>query len=247
MYESAPAASEHAIGVAEEFSDRPEFLHGVRQLFRSSEGVSLDELYDDTRLFVFGAARSFHKSADPLLRMEDEGLWPWIGQRRLAAALREIWQCGKVGFTLLPDATRTPLEIHEQMATDLLQDLTLGGDLDPESLLRNTEDERDLDFYRALPDWFDIYRGSWGASVEQCAAGVCWTTSREIAAWYARRFSSRERVLLRARIHKSDVATVFASEHEIAVRPDDFERLELEPAENGRFPENGQWDGGALA
>ena len=161
----------------------------------------------------------------------------------MAEELRCTWQSGRVGFNLLPDPADVSLDEYNDEVGRLLSDLEDGGDLDPEQLLTNTPC-RDLDFWNSLPRKFTVYRGSYGVSAEKCAAGVCWTTKREIAEWFAlRALREGDPVLVSARIHKTQVSTVFANEYEIAVQPHRFKQLKIRRRDCGHFPEDGEWDG----
>jgi hypothetical protein len=96
--------------------------------------------------------------------------------------------------------------------------------------------DEDADFFRSLPERFIVYRGAAGISHELAGMGVCWTTQREIAEWFAQRSvwdrNQVEPVLVTARVKKAEVVAAKASEHEVvcmqegpagssAVRPND--------------------------
>ena len=227
--------------IALEFSDEPEFLKGVRKLFTTSDGLSAEDLKRDAMMFVT-PYRPIHSCHEPLIGLEKR-LTPFINPVRLASVLRLTWQSSKIGFNLLPNPAALTLEEYGFEADCLMCDITDGEYLCLERLLTNTE-ERDLDFWNSLPRKFTVYRGSYGVSAEKCAAGVCWTTKREIAEWFAlRAFREGDPVLVRARIHKTQVSTVFANEYEIAVQPNRFKQLKIRQRDCGRFPDDGEWNG----
>ncbi len=229
--------------IALEFSDAPEFLDGVRRLFTTSEGLSAEDLKRDTEMFISGSRRSHYLCYQPMSYL-DEKLAFWIDPVRRASVIRSAWQIAKVGFYLLPDPAEVDLDDYCEQAYDLLSGLTAYEAVDPEYLLTNSR-ERDLDFWHSLPSTFTVYRGALGVSAEACAAGICWTTKREIAEWYALRWGKGRRhpVLVSAQIYKTEVSTVFANEYEIAVQPDRFEQLKIRWQDCGHFPEDGEWDG----
>ncbi len=229
--------------IALEFSNAPEFLEGVRRLFNCGYDLTAEELERDAMMFLFNSRLSYHRCYEPLIAIE-ESLSQFIDPSRLASVLRLIWQSDNVGFNLLSGPAGKSLDNYVFEADYLLNDLTDSGGFGPERLLTNTVDGRDLDFWHSLPRKFTVYRGAYGVTAEQCAAGVCWTTKREIAEWFAlRAFSDGDPVLVSARIFKSQVSTIFAKEYEIAVRPDCFKELKIKRRSGGHFPEDGEWDG----
>jgi len=230
--------------IALEFSDSPLFLEEVRKLFTTSEGVSANQLELCSWWFSSTSQLPYHRYIELLIAFE-ENLSQFIDPARLASLLRIIWQSNEAGFNLLPDPAKTPVEEYGFAAGGLLSELTNGDEFGPERLLSNAK-YRDLDFWLSLPRKFTIYRGSFGISAENCAVGVCWTTKREIAEWFAlRALRQRDPVLVSARIFKSQVSTVFAYAHEIAVQPDRFKQLKIRRRRCGRFPVGGCWNGEA--
>lgn len=133
----------------------------------------------------------------------------------LAAMIYANWSGGKVGFQFLPDPAE--VEPEEYFAeTDQLIELFDGAtDSNPRRILVG----EDREFYDSLPDRFTVYRGCAGISAEIAGAGVCWTTRREIAEWFATRaFQNPEApVLVTARVGKAEVRLARASEFEIVV------------------------------
>jgi len=96
----------------------------------------------------------------------------------------------------------------------LILDLDLG---DPRRILVG----EDRNFYDSLPDRFTVYRGCAGVSLEHARAGICWTTKRDIAEWFADRSADRNArpVLISARVRKADVLLTKAAECEVVAIP----------------------------
>src|SRR5262249_52799429 len=140
-----------------------------------------------------------------------------------AATLYRVWQGTDTGFDIgwqfLPNPQETDPVKYDAEAGDLIGALWAAYD-DPRAVLTNTR-APDLDYYNSLPERFTVYRGGYGLPAEQLARGVCWTTRRPIAEWFAIRFRPKhqEPVLVSARIDKREVALAFSSEYEIACRP----------------------------
>ena len=147
----------------------------------------------------------------------------WLDDKMLAAAVRAHWQGGKIGFAFLPDPDG--VNTDEDEYADKVEQLKalLRGKLGldhwgPRDLIASHEFEQDLDFYDSLPDRLLVYRGVPGVDPGLVALGLCWTTEREIAEWFATR-GPEPHTLLRANIRKVDIATVFDSECEVVVNP----------------------------
>lgn len=156
----------------------------------------------------------------------------------IAATIYHNWHGGKAGFQFLPDPAATDPEDYETEAFDLIETLDAGIWGDPSRIL--TGDDRR--FYDSLPDRFTVYRGCAGVSPEVGALGVCWTTQRDIAEWFADR-SSRERsqrVVLSARARKEDVRLAKASEFEVVLMPRSARVLKPSKSTNIRRP-NMEW------
>ena len=72
-----------------------------------------------------------------------------------------------------------------------------------------------------LPDMVPVWRGTSKLSQAQSARGYSWTTSKEVAYWFARRFASinGNPLVLAAQAPKSDVAffTNSRQEHEVVL------------------------------
>lgn len=136
----------------------------------------------------------------------------------LAATIRYNWHGGKAGFQFLPDPAKTDFDAYVEEAWSLLELFDQALDGDPRRIL--TGDDRA--FFDSLPDWFTVYRGCAGVSIEHAAAGVCWTTQRDVAEWFAARsasFVNAEPILITARIRKANVRFAKASEFEVVTMP----------------------------
>lgn len=144
--------------------------------------------------------------------------------RLVAACLYEAWQGGKGGFQFLPDPAETDPEEYDDLVSGLIETLEDGAP-DPRQVLLNGY-SNDLDFYNSLPGSFTVYRGTGGIPAERAAAGVCWTTSRAMADWFAGRLSGAP-VVISARVRKSEVRLAFSGEHEIVVAPRKFRVLKF--------------------
>ena len=139
----------------------------------------------------------------------------WYADRvLLAAILYYNWFGGKVGFQFLPDPAKTELEEYEWEVDGLILDLDLR---DPRRILVG----EDRDFYDSLPDTFTVYRGCAGVSLEHARAGICWSTKRDIAEWFADRSADRNArpVLISARVRKANVRLTNAAECEVVAIP----------------------------
>ena len=142
----------------------------------------------------------------------------------LAAAFRYNWHGGKVGFQFLPDPATTGPDDYDSEAWELLNVFDEGTGGDPRRILTGD----DLAFFDSLPDSFTIYRGTHGLTAERAAAGVCWTTRREVAEWFARR-GTRDRVVIMARCRKADVRMAKAAECEVVTIPSRVRQIKCRP------------------
>jgi hypothetical protein len=132
----------------------------------------------------------------------------------LAAVIRWNWHGGKIGFQFLPNPAETDLDEYIYQAGSLLD--LLEGDA---RLILTGEDRA---FFDSLPDRLTVYRGCAGISIDHAAAGVCWTTKREVAEWFALRtadITKPEPILLSARIAKADIRLAKAAEFEVVTSP----------------------------
>jgi hypothetical protein len=152
-----------------------------------------------------------------LVRLILEELFWQADPLQLAATIRYNWHGGRAGFQFLPDPAQTDIGSYKEQAMELVSLLDEANQGDPLRIL--TGDDRA--FFDTLPARFTIYRGCAGVSIEHAAAGICWTTRREVAEWFAVRSARRaaEPILLSARISKSDVFLVKASEFEVVTMP----------------------------
>ena len=133
----------------------------------------------------------------------------------VAAVFRFNWHGGKAGFQFLPDPATTDPDDYDEEAAELLDALDQGTGGDPRRVLTGA----DLAFFESLPDRFTVYRGARGLTPERAAAGVCWTTRREIAEWFARRGGGGDAVVVTARCRKADVRLAKADECEVVTIP----------------------------
>lgn len=140
----------------------------------------------------------------------------------LAAFVAYNWQDGRVGLQFLPDPAKTEPDDYYADVWDLLEILDASK---PTCILT----EQDRSFYDSLPEKFVAYRGCHSVSVDQAGSGVCWTTDRKIAEWFAGRGSGVEPVVVSAWVRKADVRLAFAIEHEVVVAPRRVRKLKYTP------------------
>lgn len=89
------------------------------------------------------------------------------------------------------------------------------------------------EFDRPLRGSQTVYRGTANVTPEQAAQGLSWTTSREIACWFAYRFSETTPVVLTADVPVSEVIywSDERSEREVILRSPPPVRLDDQPHE----------------
>jgi hypothetical protein len=134
------------------------------------------------------------------------------------------WTGGKVGFQFLPDPATVDPDEYEDNAVLILDALADAG---PPSRFMVGED---LDFYNALPNVITIYRGFAGVSDELGASGLCWTTNKECARWFAWRAGDYKKSpprLIMAKVSKRDVLMSHDFEDEIVARPRSFKAVKF--------------------
>lgn len=173
---------------------------------------------------LVNAVREMVKDADPLL---------------IAATVYRNWHGGKIGFQFLPRPGEVdwPDEYYVE-ASALLDQIRDGTGGDPRRILL----ENDRAFFDALPERLTVYRGAAGISSEMTGFGVCWTTRREVAEWFAWRSAEYfgSPVVMTARIKKSDVVLAKALEFEIVAMPRNPRRIECRPLPK-RSPIEQEW------
>ncbi len=140
-----------------------------------------------------------------------------VCQTLVAAMLYHTWSGGRVGFAHLPNPRLCDYDEYVAEGDDLSIILRRGTNGDPLRVLTNA----DREFFLSLPESFTIYRGGAGIDKDMLGAGMCWTTNRNTAEWFAVRSSSEgcPPVLVSARIRKSEVLLSRASEFEIVCAP----------------------------
>ena len=143
----------------------------------------------------------------------------------VAAVFRFNWHGGKAGFQFLPDPATADPDDYDGEAWELLETLDQGTGGDPRRILTGA----DIAFFDSLPDRFTIYRGVRGLTPERAAAGVCWTTRREVAEWFARRGGSDDAVVVTAQCRKADVRLAKADECEVVTIPSRAREIRCRP------------------
>ncbi len=147
----------------------------------------------------------------------------------IAATIRVNWHGGKVGFQFLPDPLSVSDDEYMEAGYELaaLFDDALDGN--PLRILTG----EDLAFYNSLPEQFTIYRGCAGISPELAGSGVCWTTRRDIAEWFARRAVMFNRdaapVVMTNRTKKRAIWMAKALEYEIVALPGRSRQIKCRP------------------
>lgn len=188
---------------------RPDqWVEPLRAFLRNNSDKSPEELQDMAAELTPGSmhnnTRLFYKAMNaifapcPILR---------------AAVIGRTWGGGKVGFQHLPDPRAADPDDYQYMADEIAQWLS---DVDPTAILVG----EDRAFYDALPERFTVYRGCAGIDGETAARGLCWTTKRDIAEWFANKSAAVdcEPILLSARVSRQAVLLAFAGEHEVVAQ-----------------------------
>jgi hypothetical protein len=158
----------------------------------------------------------------------------------LAAMIRHNWHGGKAGFQFLPDPAETDPDEYWSEACGLVELLEDGIDGDPRRILT----EEDLAFFESLPERFTIYRGASKVSGEVASHGLCWTTRRPIAEWFATRSASQNGgspVLISAQVYRAAVLFVKASEFEVVAQIGRWRELKCKARKSRPDPE--EWRG----
>jgi hypothetical protein len=176
---------------------------------RNNSFLSADELADIARSVSPGGAHT----GGFMIRILQRNLWH-VDPLLVTATIYANWHGGKVGFQFLDSPRDADPDAYEEEATSLIDYLGGATDWNPRRVLTGD----DLSFYDALPDAFTVYRGCAGVSPDMVALGVCWTTNRAVADWFAGR-SNGERVVMTARAKKHEVVLVNASEAEVVLQP----------------------------
>ena len=138
----------------------------------------------------------------------------------------------------MPYPSGINIEDYESKASDLMALLNQGTEGDPRRILT----EKDKSFYDSLPSRFTVYRGCAGISTEFAAAGVCWTTRRKIAEWFAAR-GPGDPIVVTASVRKEIVQLVKATEFEVVCTPPKARAIKCR-LRNGR-PEM-EWTSGSI-
>ena len=159
-----------------------------------------------------------HNDNTVLLNLVEEFLTK-ADPRLLVAAKAQAWQGGRAGFQFLPNPANLELDEYQDLVQDLVESLQANVEHPSEVLVGS-----DRAFYESLPDRFTVYRGCSGISPEMAAAGLCWTTCKDTANWFACR-RCKDPVLVSARVRKEWVLFAFASEFEVVVTPPRYRSL----------------------
>lgn len=74
--------------------------------------------------------------------------------------------------------------------------------------------EEELAYYDSLPDKVTLYRGCSVEEYEDDAFGISWTTSREVAEFFAFRCEQEDTAVYSVEVDKNDIRAVFLSKNE---------------------------------
>ncbi len=190
----------------------------VAALFTDNRDKSARQLQEMATGLYDG--RSLHNRGD-LVKYIRDNFDECVDPLLMAAAIYNTWKGGKAGFAFLPAPHECDLEEYQWNVDFLLDafrwevDRVIPHDhFDPSRIL----EPGDLEFYESLPDRLTVYRGAADVSPEMVAAGLCWSTDRKWAEWFACRASRTNRgspVLVSARIQKNEICLVFTEECEV--------------------------------
>ena len=145
----------------------------------------------------------------------------WFADDLMVAALiNHNWGGGKRGFQFMPLPSEITIEDYADHATALMERLDQGTWGDPRRILTGN----DRLFYDSLPDRFTVYRGCGGISQEFASAGVCWTTRRDVAEWFACR-GLGDPIVVTARVRKDEVRLAGSTEFEVVCTPVNARRI----------------------
>jgi hypothetical protein len=191
-----------------------EIAQHIHCLWRDNSDKSAAELEDMAANLSHG---SIHNTSGLIARLVLRDYLAYADYRTLAALIWWNWHGGKVGFQFLPDPVTTWIDDYREEAWGLLELFDSATEGDPSRILTGD----DLEFYQSLPDRLTIWRGCAGVSAEVAGEGLCWTTRRDIAVWFACRgaYGERKPILVRARVHKSEIRLAKACEFEVVTVP----------------------------
>lgn len=133
----------------------------------------------------------------------------------LAALIYENWTGGKIGFQFMPNPREADEADYYERAETIFGLLIDGGP--PTRFLVGD----DRDFYEGLPQTLTIYRGVSGVPFDIARSGLCWTTDRKMADWFAHRCATVEAppMVVTARVGKNKIVMAHAKECEVVTLP----------------------------
>ena len=191
---------------------RSRFENHLCSLFQDNDHLSRDELLDIAGKLSPGG----HHTGGLLIQIASQFFF--LDETISAAAHYLNWHGGKVGFQFLPDPAQVDFEEYQDEAYELALRL--------EPIQRNPQrflSDEDWEMYEALPQKFTVYRGCAGIDAETAGLGLCWTTSRTIANWFAHCSAELSNgcapITVRGRVDKDDVLMTLAGEDEVVCQP----------------------------
>ncbi|MGW8787120.1 hypothetical protein [Heyndrickxia sporothermodurans] len=195
--------------------NRDQWVEPLRAFLRNNSDKSPEELRDMAAKLTPGPHRN-----NARLFYEAMGVMSDPCPYLRAAVIAHTWTGGKMGFQHLPDPRTADPDDYEFEADELALQLR---EVPPTAILV----DEDRAFYDSLPERLTVYRGGAGIDAGMAGRGMCWTTRRDIAEWFANRAvrDEGEPILVTARVRKSDVLLAFASEHEVVVKPRRWRQL----------------------
>lgn len=238
---------QRALGDLARYTNAQEAREAALRLNAYSPRLDPDQMYRDIReIMIHTAGRdgSIHNAHLPLL---DFAKLPGRRSNPLHAAAmrRACWGEWKDGLTRSHESAGTVPDNTNQWALEFARRMRPTQIESPRELLSNGEDgdERDRDFFDALPDEFVVWRGVSDIDLDTAAKGMSFTTHEGVARWFAFR-NGGDPLVIRATVRKSDVFTVFAYDHEVVVRPTSVEVVEVGCSEARAYPKDSEWNGG---
>lgn len=200
-------------------AERGRFIPALEMLFEDNSQKTPDQLAEVAYALSPGGAHVGGELTNLLL----ETAWFHAPDPLLLGALiYSNWTGGKVGFQFQQDPCTTDPDEYAEKAEKISDALSDAGP--PTRFLMGD----DLAFYNALPNVITIYRGFAGVSEDIGALGLCWTTNKQAARWFAWRASEYKKsdpLLLMARVGKRSVLMAHSMEDEVVAWPRSFRRV----------------------
>lgn len=211
------------------FSSNPDEPIGIQRLFETTDGFTPNQLIEHVYEGMIPRRISYGKWLDPIFLIEDI-CGSKIHPHRLAMVFYNSWQNARVGFPLTGDPAKQDFPTYMRMVDRLVGNMTFSGYPNPTAIIADTEHDNDLSFFNSLSETLTVYRGSCNVPEETAAYGICWTTRKDIAEWFAIRTSrpGQEPFLLSSEVSKDDIILAMANEHEVVLQVEDWQVLDAD-------------------